>query len=50
MRGWGAGQGCVLMCTHARAFKDGTSPVDMASSKGHSDCVAALAHAGASPT
>jgi len=49
MRGWGGGQGCVWVCTHALACRDGLSPVDMASYKGHSDCVAALVRAGAAP-
>ena len=45
----GAGQACVWVCTDARACRDGDSPVAMASSRGHSDCVAALVRAGAPP-
>jgi len=47
--GLGVGQGCVWVCTHSRACRDGVSPVDIASSEGHSDCVAALVRAGAPP-
>ena len=45
----GAGQACVWVCTDARACRYGESPVDIAASEGHSDCVAALVRAGAPP-
>ena len=45
----GAWQACVWVCTDARACRDGDSPVAMASSQGHPDCVAALVRAGAPP-
>ena len=44
----GAGQACVRVFTDARACR-GVSPVAMASSQGHPDCVAALVRAGAPP-
>ena len=38
----GAGQACVWVCTDARACRNGSSPVLIASSKGHISCVEAL--------
>ena len=38
----GAGQGCVWVCTDARACRDGASPVYAASVGGHVSCVEAL--------
>ena len=40
--GVGAGQGCVWVCTHARACRDGRSPVYVASEGGYLACVEAL--------
>ena len=45
--GEGEGKGCVWVCTDVRACREGVSPVEMAASEGHSDCVAALVRAGA---
>jgi len=42
MQGLGAVQGCVLVCTHARACRRGVSPLMMASAGGHLACVEAL--------
>jgi len=42
MRGLGEGQGCVLVCTHASACRDGWSPLYAASVGGHLTCVEAL--------
>ncbi len=36
------GQGCVWVCTHARACRDGASPLYVASGGGHLTCVEAL--------
>ena len=41
----GAGQACGWVCTDARAYRDGQSPVFMASSGGHVSCVEALIRA-----
>ena len=41
----GAGQGCVWVCTDARACRDGASPVWVASAGGHVSCVEALIRA-----
>ena len=38
----GAGQGCVWVCTHALACRDGTSPLWAASFGGNLSCVEAL--------
>ena len=38
----GAGQACVWVCTDARAFSNGVSPILMASVGGHVSCVEAL--------
>jgi len=35
----GLGQGCVLVCTHARACRYGRSPLWAASLGGHLTCV-----------
>ena len=40
--GVGAGQRCVLVCTHARACRDGASPLYVAYAVGHLACVEAL--------
>ena len=40
--GAGAGQGCVWVCTDARACRDGASPIWQASLGGHVLCVEAL--------
>ena len=37
-----AGQGCVCVCTHARACRNGRSPLYAASEGGHASCVEAL--------
>ena len=42
MRGRGPGQGCVGACTHARACRNGVSPLFVASYGGHVSCVEAL--------
>ena len=42
MQGLGAVQGCVCVCTHARACRDGASPLYAASAGGHLTCVEAL--------
>jgi hypothetical protein len=49
MRSQGQGRLVFGRCTDARACRDGESPVDIAASEGHSDCVAALVRAGAPP-
>jgi hypothetical protein len=36
------GQGCVWACTHARACRDGVSPLYAASFAGHLSCVESL--------
>jgi hypothetical protein len=41
----GAGQGCFWVCTDARACREGSSPVYMASAGGHISCVKALIRA-----
>jgi len=41
-RGIGVGQGCGFVCAHARACRDGASPLWIASQGGHLTCVEAL--------
>ena len=41
----GAGRGCVRVCTHARACREGQSPLWIASFAGHISCVEALIRA-----
>ncbi len=40
--GLGVGQGCVWVCTHSRACRDGRSPLYAASQEGQLTCVEAL--------